>query len=470
MYYVHKAMIAVGSRRSELLGRRIREAEASGGDPDAHSSGADVHETVMLEGAADAMTAVLDFCYYRDQDLAINVENAVPLLYIGKRYKIRALHEQAETYVVEHIESATAMYFLLDSYLYQLDDVLARAIDVTAANLADTVDFEPIYRLPPELFRRIVLSRELKCDGELLSLIVYSYCGEHHASDIDVEYFRELTKARLMPKIDSKVALMMLKFYVDLILDDDKTCNIMDVLQDDSLAARCITVVAKNWQGEICEPLMIDAERSSSPEARRHGTTHEPAAHHRLLPPQLQNYLLEKCILEASSDIDAEKATINKFEGEKKKEMATNAKNFAQIVKDLQSELKKAKAAHQKEGDDYRKQMEQLQLVAAQLQSELEQKNETLDEYKQELKRFRRVPGIHNFGEVAEDDSTIIDKTKCTYSANPDHHYPNHRRGNRPPTQMPSKGTELENLGKENGYIYDNGKGDLLPVFYYQKR
>ena len=35
---------------------------------------------------------------------------------------------------------------------------------------------------------------------------------------------------------------------------------------------------------------------------------------------------------------------------------------------------------------------------------------------------------------------------------------------------MPEKGTELSNLAKENGYIYDDGKGGLLPVFYYQKR
>ena len=80
--------------------------------------------------------------------------------------------------MVENLVSTNAMYFLLDSYLYQLDDILTRAIDVTAAHLEETVDFEPIYRLPPELFRRIILSKELKCESELLSLIVYSYCGE----------------------------------------------------------------------------------------------------------------------------------------------------------------------------------------------------------------------------------------------------------------------------------------------------
>lgn len=71
-YYVHKAMIAVGSRRSELLGRRMREAEAAA--PDGRSSEANVHETVMLEGAADAMGTVLDFCYYPDRALDIAVQ------------------------------------------------------------------------------------------------------------------------------------------------------------------------------------------------------------------------------------------------------------------------------------------------------------------------------------------------------------------------------------------------------------
>jgi len=155
VYYVHKAMIAVGSRRSELLGRRIRDAENSrGGAPDGHSSEVNVHETVMLESAANTMGVVLDFCYNPECLLDVNVENAVPLVYLGKRYKIRALLEQAEAYVMGNIHSTTAIYFLLDSYLYRLEDILGRAIDVTAANLADTVDFDPIYKLPPELFRR----------------------------------------------------------------------------------------------------------------------------------------------------------------------------------------------------------------------------------------------------------------------------------------------------------------------------
>ena len=101
---------------------------------------------------AGAQVAVLD----------IHKENAVPLVYLGKRYKIRALLEQAEVYVMENIVSTTAMYFLLDSYLFQLEEILSRSIDVTAANLEDTVDFEPIYKLPPELFKRVILSKELK--------------------------------------------------------------------------------------------------------------------------------------------------------------------------------------------------------------------------------------------------------------------------------------------------------------------
>jgi hypothetical protein len=35
---------------------------------------------------------------------------------------------------------------------------------------------------------------------------------------------------------------------------------------------------------------------------------------------------------------------------------------------------------------------------------------------------------------------------------------------------MPIKGEELKNLARENGYLYDDGKGELLPVFYYHKK
>ena len=146
-----------------------------------------MHKTVMLESAADAMSMVLDFCSCHDYPLEINVENAVPLVYLGKRYKIRALLEQADSFVMENMVSTTAMHFLLDSHLYHLDEILGRAIDVTAANLAITVDFDPIYKLPTDLFRRIILSKEMKCDSELLSLIVYSYCGERKCRNLMTE-------------------------------------------------------------------------------------------------------------------------------------------------------------------------------------------------------------------------------------------------------------------------------------------
>ena len=49
VYYVLKATIAIQSRHSDLLGRRVRYAEAGGADTDACSSGVDVHTTMMLE-------------------------------------------------------------------------------------------------------------------------------------------------------------------------------------------------------------------------------------------------------------------------------------------------------------------------------------------------------------------------------------------------------------------------------------
>ena len=456
-YYVHKAMIAVGSRRSELLGRRIREAEGSS-LPDGHSSDVNVHESVMLESAADAMGIVLDFCYYPDKALEINIHNAVPLVYLGRRYKIRALIEQSEEFVFSHLESANAIHFLLDSYLYQLDDILSRAIDVTAANLGETRDFTPIYQLPPELFRRIILSKDLNCDSELLSLIVYSYCGEHHAEDIDVEYLRELTKVRLMPDIDPKVALMLLKFYVELIFDDDENCDTMDVLKGDSLMQRCIAVAAKHWQDEVYEPLMVDSEWNEPGK--------EPTAVHRALPTKLQNYLLEKCIIEAKHDFDSERAAKEAQQGEKQAEVEAITKSFDLIATELQNDLKESEK--KKDKQSLKIHLDQLEAKMFEMEAELELQKKKAEAYKQELKRFRRVPGIHNFGEVSKKDPNVVDKTKCTYSGNPDHHYPLHRRGEKPPTQMPSMTSEFENLAKKNGYIFDDGHGDLLPVFFYK--
>mmetsp|Transcript_1873 Transcript_1873/g.4085 ORF Transcript_1873/g.4085 Transcript_1873/m.4085 type:complete len:1373 (-) Transcript_1873:163-4281(-) len=464
-YYVHKAMIAVGSRRSELLGRRIREADSTT-RPDGHSSDVNVHETIMLESAADAMGIVLDFLYYPDKPLEMNIHNAVPLVYLGKRYRIRALIEQSEEFVHSHLESTNAIHFLLDSYLYQLDDILSRAIDVTAANLGATLDFNPIYQLPPELFRRIILSKDLNCDSGLLSLIVYSYCGEHHAEDIDVEYLREITKQRLMPEIDSKVALMLLKFYVDLIFADDENCDIMDVLVGDSLMQRCIAVAAKHWQGEVYEPLMVDSEfnESASPMKRRL-PAHEPTAIHRALPTKLQNYLLEKCIIEAKNDFDNERAAKDAQQGEKQAEIEAVTKSCDAIVRELQNDLRESEKNKNKQ--NLKTHLDKIEAKMLEMEAELELQKQKAEAYKQELKRFRRVPGIHNFGEVCKKDPTVVDKTKCTYSGNPDHHYPLHRRGDRPPTQMPGMTAEFQNLAKENGYIYDDGHGGMLPVFYY---
>ena len=292
----------------------------------------------------------------------------------------------------------------------------------------------------------------------LLCIIDYQYKHElDHAKDVDVEYFRELTKPRIMPDIDPKVALMVLKFYVDLILADDSDCDIMEVLQGDSLMNRCITVIAKHWKEEVCGSMIDDTEWENSTKSARQQIilSHHPAAIHRSLPPKLQNHLLEKCILGAKIEVDAEKSKIEKV---------------GEFVKNVETELEKATEKQRQECNDYLIQIEHLHQKAAELEEQLNEKTMALEEYKQELKNFRRVPGIHNFGEVCKDDPKIIDKTKCTYSANPDHHYPLHRRGNSRPTQMPMKGEELKNLARENGYVYDDGKGELLPVFYYHKK
>ncbi|KAL3803217.1 hypothetical protein HJC23_003492 [Cyclotella cryptica] len=473
VYYVHKVMLAVGHNRSELLGRRIRDAESTSreGSPDGHSSDVNVHETVLLEGAADVMGVMLDFCYFPERPVDISVENAVPLLYLAQRYKIRALLSKAEEFVRENLESANAVHFLLDAYLYKLEDVLLRSIDVTASHFDDRIDFDPIYKLPTQLFRRIIASTSLKCDSELLSLVVYSYCGEHHRDEIDVEYFREVTRPKLMPELDSSVALMMLKFYVDLIRKEDENGDVMEVLQDDNLTNRCVSVIAKNWRHEICEPLMIDTEwEGTAALIRRNLPPREPASLHRLLPSQLQNRILERCILAAMDDTQVE----NGLSDHKSKAIATapeghgtNYDNHAVVMDSVKAEPEHARKRQTRESNRTQTELEELQQKAFKLEAELQQKSATLEEYKLELKKFRRVPGIHNFGSISKKEPTVIDKTTCTYSANPDHHFPLHRRGSKPPTQMPKLATEFENLGRENGYIYNDGHGELLPVYYY---
>jgi hypothetical protein len=413
------------------------------------------------------------------------VEKAVPLVYLSKRYKITKLQVIGESFVKEKLESENAVHFLLDAYLYKLDEILSRAISMTASHLDERVDFDPIYKLPPQLFRRIIASSDLKCDSELLSLVVYSYCGEHHSKEIDVEYFREVTRPKLMPDLDSKVALMMLKFYIDLLIKDGQNRdNIMEILEEDNLTNRCISVIAKNWRQEICEPLMIDAEwEESSTLTRRHLPPHEGASLHRTLPSQLQNKILERCILVAMDETVAEKPGVKTDDQDVNLEVGAAVKaapppepspvptrnddENAAIIQSLRDELEKSKKEQTHYKDKAQTDLEELRKRVSQLEAELNKKTDALVGYRQELKNFRRVPGIHNFGSISKHEPTIIDKTMCTYSANPDHHYPNHRRGNRPPSQMPHLASEFDNLGRENGYVYNDGHGKLLPVFYY---
>lgn len=471
VYYVHRVMLAVGGARSELLGRRIRDAEViAENSMDGSSVGDNIHETILLESAAESIPIVLDFCYFPDRPIDITVNNAVPLVYLANRYKIRALLEKTEAFLEKNLESANSVHFLLDAYLYKLDEILRRAIDVTAAHFDDRIDFQPIYELPSQLFRRIIASTSLKCDSELLSLVVYSYCGEHHPDEIDVEYFREVTRPKLMPDIDSKVALMILKFYVDLLEEEEPDRDVMELLQDDNLTNRCITVIAKNWREEICEPLMIDAEWDETAAAsRRNLPPHEPASLHRSLPSQLQNRILERCLLVAMdvSQSEKEKATAQAT-AEKEAAPLTSETPIGKDNKDDNNiALNETQKRLTSENDQVQKELNELRAKAAELELELKKKSKAIEQYQQELKLFRRVPGIHNFGTISKKDPKLIDKTLCTYSANPDHHFPNHRRGNKPPTHMPQLASEFDNLGKQNGYVYNDGHGELLPVFYY---
>jgi chemotaxis protein histidine kinase CheA len=240
----------------------------------------------------------------------------------------------------------------------------------------------------------------------------------------------------------------------------------MNVLDDDNLMQRCITVAAKHWQDEVYEPIMVDSEwDESGPATKKRLPEREPTALHRALPSKLQNYILEKCIIEAKHDFDKERAAKEAQEGARKADVEEVTRSFDLIVRELQNDLNDSEKKQNKQS--LQNHLKELEKKTRELETELETQKKIAEAYKQELKRFRRVPGIHNFGEVSTKDPKIIDKTRCTYSANPEHHFPYHRRGDRPPTQMPSMTAEFENLAKENGYIYDDGHGDLLPVFYY---
>ena len=204
---------------------------------------------------------------------------------------------------------------------------------------------------------------------------------------------------------------------------------------------------------------------------------HEPAALHRSLPSQLQNRILERCLLVAIDDTEVAKP-INEIPSVTESKSAAAEKQITTlptiigddseaIIDSLKNELDQAKKQLNAGEKDAEKELDELRQTVAKLETDAKKKSKLLDHYKRELKRFRRVPGIHNFGSISKKDPTIIDKTTCTYSANPDHHYPNHRRGNKPPTQMPQLAADFDNLGRQNGYVYNDGHGELLPVFYY---
>ena len=309
-YHVHKNILAVGRKRSEYFVGLFRSQDQLAELIDATSY-------IELEGsAADAFPVMLDYLYYTDPDdvkfgaTNITVENVVALRHLAQYFRIRELFDVATDRLHSDLLSGdlgrNSLTFILEATIYGDERLANAAIDVCAEKLGNIAgkDFQ---KLPPNLFVKILSSAKLSDKQSIhLSWIVAHYCEAHSDEDeIDEDLFVIMTDETIMPEVDEKAALLLLKFLTGLILSPKNNAAMKN------LKARCMGMISSTWANVADAKAKKSEEEGSNLKDPRSDKVKEDGSG---LPNDLQIELLGSCLQKAKKDLDDAHETIKNNE------------------------------------------------------------------------------------------------------------------------------------------------------------
>ena len=142
-------------------------------------------------------------------ELAVCTASAVALLDLASYLGCKAGFEEVHKFIRDDLSEQTSPVYIREASKYGADKIFVAALEICATNF-EIIEPELLLCLPPDLFVGLVTGSGFECDSELFSERVVSYL-EKHVDEVNGNLVGVLTSSKLMPCVDIKVALQLLR-------------------------------------------------------------------------------------------------------------------------------------------------------------------------------------------------------------------------------------------------------------------
>jgi len=203
----------------------------------------------LEKSAAAAFPLFLDFIYSNvSDDIPATSENAVALRFLSQYFGVRELFENINKLIRSDLTFSNAHLYLCEGYIYHDEKIVSHSKRLCAENF-QVIGGKLAAKLPAKLFKEVILSPYLKCESKALSLCVAHLC-ETQPDAIDAEMLSALTDFRIMPNVDSSIAIFLLRLSIS------KNMDSYNISGDKwSLKKRCISAASVGWKDAMHEVL-----------------------------------------------------------------------------------------------------------------------------------------------------------------------------------------------------------------------
>lgn len=199
-YHCHRVLLAVGPRSCTYFSKTFRSGFSETSEA--------ISKLTLEASAAEAFPSFLDWLY--TGNLVISTDTAVALLDLSNYLLCKPACILIHEFINKDISVATSPIYLREASIYASDKVLAAALGLCASSF-DSVPLEAVLKLTPDLFVGVVQSANFCCLSETLSVRVANFL-EAHREEANGDLLSSLTGSEVIPRIDSNVAIELLRF------------------------------------------------------------------------------------------------------------------------------------------------------------------------------------------------------------------------------------------------------------------
>ena len=217
VYFVHRAQLAVGPRRSEFfvnVFKRIAYPSPTSGEHrddssfDKNGSWTD-HRTVidLIPKSASCFPIMLDYIY--SGNLSIDTTTAVALRQLASSFGVREMFRETTNFIKSDMGIKTVTIYLVEAIKFKNAKVQSTSMNLIATNFLD-IKLTGLVCIPPLVMSEILQSAgEFVSDKEKFSSRIASYC-RCREEELTLMILDSITSKNILSSIDFKESLYFL--------------------------------------------------------------------------------------------------------------------------------------------------------------------------------------------------------------------------------------------------------------------